>query len=186
MDSGANSYRRFREGGDKQGLAEIIREYNDGLIFYLASIVGDIHTAEDIAADTYVLLGAKKPKDKGNGSFKTWLYTIARNLAIDHIRRQKRRGEAPLDEAYRLSEDDCGLEEKYIKEEQKIQIHRAMNRLKAEYRQVLWLVYFEEMSVKEAAGIMKKSVHSAEMFAHRARKALRAQLEKEGFDNEGL
>ena len=43
MDNGASSYRRFRETGDNSGLAEVIREYRDGLVFYLNSIVGDTY-----------------------------------------------------------------------------------------------------------------------------------------------
>ena len=74
----------------------------------------------------------------------------------------------------------------YIREEQKITIHKALRRLKPEYQQILWLQYFEELSMKDCARIMKKSVHGTEMLASRARKALRAQLEQEGFDNEGL
>ena len=70
MDSGTFNYRRFRDGGDENGLVEIIKEYKDGLIFYLNSIVGNIHTAEELAEDTFVLLGTKKPRDKGTGSFK--------------------------------------------------------------------------------------------------------------------
>ena len=42
MDSGTFNYRRFRDGGDENGLVEIIREYKDGLIFYLNSIVGNL------------------------------------------------------------------------------------------------------------------------------------------------
>ena len=49
MDNGASSYRRFREDGDESGLVEIIRDYKDGLILYLNSFVGNIHTAEEIA-----------------------------------------------------------------------------------------------------------------------------------------
>ena len=61
-----------------------------------------------------------------------------------------------------------------------------MNKLKPEYRQVLWLVYFEEMSNKEAAAVMKKSVHNIEVLVSRARKSLRKQLKTEGFDHEDL
>ena len=46
MDNGASSYRRFRDDGDESGLVEIIRDYKDGLIFYLNSFVGNILTAE--------------------------------------------------------------------------------------------------------------------------------------------
>ena len=82
MDNGASSYRRFRDNGDQNALVEIIRDYKNGLILYLTSIVGNVQTAEELAEDTFVLIGTKKPKDKGKGSFKTWLYTIGRNVAI--------------------------------------------------------------------------------------------------------
>ena len=186
MDNGSQSYRKYRDDGDESGLVEIIRDYKDGLIFYLTSIVGDIHTAEDLTEDTFVLLGTKKPKYKGKCSFKTWLYTIGRNKAIDHLRKKKRLGETPLEEAPDISDEENDLEKDYIKEEQKIQIHRALRTLKPEYRQVLWLVYFDGLAVKEAAKVMKKSIHSTETLVYRARKALKVRLEQEGFDNEGL
>ena len=68
MDNGASSYCRFREEGDLSGLAEIIRDDKDGLILYIFSIVGNIHTAEDIAEDTFVLLGTKKPTTRARDS----------------------------------------------------------------------------------------------------------------------
>ena len=59
-----------------------------------------------------------------------------------------------------------------------------MRKLTPEYQQVLWLIYFEELSNKEAAKIMKKSVRSVESLLYRARKSLKSQLEMEGFDYE--
>ncbi len=85
MDRGSENYRRFLDG-DEAGLAEIVRDYKDGLILFLNSFVNDIHLAED----TFVRLGTRKPKNRGKSSFKTWLYTIGRNLAIDHLRRESR------------------------------------------------------------------------------------------------
>ena len=61
-----------------------------------------------------------------------------------------------------------------------------MRKLSSEHQQVLWLIYFEELSSKEAAKIMKKSVRSIESLLYRARKSLRSQLEMEGFDYEKL
>ena len=186
MDNGASSYRRFREDGDEGGLVEIIRDYKDGLILYLNSFVGNIHTAEDLAEDTFVLLGIKKPKDKGKGSFKTWLYTIGRNVAIDYLRRNSKRGNISIEDCPEIFSDEQNLEKAYIKEERKITLHRALAKLKSEYRQVLWLVYFEDFSIKQVAAVMKKSVHSVETLVYRARKALKSQLELEGFVYEEL
>jgi len=186
MDNGASSYRRFRDEGDESGLVEIIRDYKDGLIFYLNSFVGNIHTAENLAEDTFVLLGIKKPKDKKKGSFKTWLYTIGRNVAIDYLRRNSKTAQISIDECAELISEEESLELSYIREERKIIVHRSLCKLKSEYQQVLWLVYFEGLSNKEAAAVMKKSVHNIETLVYRARNALKSQLEMEGFIYEEL
>ena len=186
MDNGASSYRRFRSNGDESGLVEIIRDYKDGLILYLTSIVGNIQAAEELAEDTFVLLGTKKPRDKGGSSFKTWLYTIGRNVAIDYLRKCKRQSFVSLDDSAELISEEVGIERAYLRKEQQVLVHRAMRKLSPEYQQVLWLVYFEELSNKDAAKVMGKSLRSAESLLYRARKSLKAQLEKEGFDYEKL
>ncbi len=182
MDNGASSYRRFRDNGDVQGLDEIIIEYSDGLILYLTSIVGNVQKAEEITEDTFVLLGTKKPKFKGKSSFKTWLYAIGRNLAVDHIRKDSRKNCISIEDTPEMIDDETAVEEAYIKKEQQIMIHKAMRKLQPKYQQVLWLIYFEGFSNKEAAKIMKKSLRSLESMLYRARKSLRSQLETEGFE----
>lgn len=186
MDNGARSYHRFRIDGDESGLVEIIHTYRDGLILYINSIVHDLHTAEELVEDTFVLLGTKKPKDKGTASFKTWLYTIARRLALNHLRRHARRAEVSLDDCPTAVATDHDPETAYLQEERKRTVHTAMQKLKSEYRQVLWLVYFEDFSHKDTAILLNKSVHNVETLIYRARKALKAQLEKEGFSYEEL
>lgn len=186
MENGASSYRRFYDDGDESGLVEIIKCYKDGLILYLNSLVGNIHTAEELAEDTFVLLGIKKPKDKGKSSFKTWLYTIGRNVAIDYLRRNSKQTNISINDYPELVSEEENLELAYVKEERKSTVYRALWKLKPEYRQVLWLVYFENFSNKQTAAVMKKNVHSIETLIYRARKALKSQLELEGFVYEEL
>ena len=183
MDNGASSYRRFRDAGDAHGLDEIIIEYSDGLIFYLTSIVGNIQTAGELTEDTFVLLGTKKPKYKGKSSFKTWLYAIGRNIALDHLRKYSKKTCISIEETSEMIDDETAVEETYIQKEQQIMIHKAMRKLCPKYQQVLWLIYFEGFSNKEAAKIMKKNLRSIESILYRARKSLRSQLETEGFEN---
>lgn len=184
MDSGCDSYRRFREEGDTEALAEIIRTYRDGLVFYLNSLVGDFGAAEELAEDAFVLLAVKKPQDKGTGSFKTWLYTIGRNLAINHLRKTARWARAAENEV--PAPEEVPPETAYLRQEKALAVHRAMGKLKREYRQVLWLLYFEDFTCREAAAVMKRSVHSVETLAYRARHALKTQLEQEGYTDEDL
>ncbi|MCI9449927.1 MAG: RNA polymerase sigma factor [Clostridiales bacterium] len=181
MDNGASSYRRFTEG-DESGFVEIVRDYKDGLILYLNSFVRDVRIAEELAEDTFVKLGIKKPKNFEKASFKTWLYTIGRNTAIDYIRHTARKRIISLDDLPDAADDAYSLEESYIHEENKRQLHHAIGELKSEYRQVLTLIYFEDMTCKEAAKIMKKSTHNIEALVSRARKALKVKLEEQNKD----
>ena len=185
MDNGASSYRRFLDGDD-EGIVEIIKDYKDGLTLYLNGYVDNIFVAEELMEETFFKLMMKKPRFNGKFSFKTWLYTIGRNVAIDYIRHNERVSDTPLEdfENY-LSEEDI-VETSYLREERKIAVHKALRKLKAEYRQVLYLIYFEGFSNSEAATTMKKSKHQLENLVYRARMSLRSELDKEGFVYEEL
>ncbi len=183
MDNGESSYRRFLSGDDN-GLVELIRDYKDGLIFFLNGFARDINTAEELCEDTFVRLAVNKPRFDGRSSFKTFLYKIARNIALDYLRTH--REHISIEEAGELSSGERSLEETYLREERKIAVHRALDKLKPDYRQVLWLTYFEELSNKETAAVMRKTVHGIETLVYRARLALKKQLEKEGFVYENV
>ena len=185
MDNGAENYRRFLQGDD-EAFVEIIRDYKDGLILYLNGFVNNILTAEELTEDVFFKLVTRKPRFKEKSSFKTWLYAIGRNTAVDYLRRNKKKKEVSAEEIKETEDERLSLEQSYIKQERLLLIHRAMEKLKPEYRQVLWLVYFEDFSQKETAGIMKKSVHSIETLVYRARLALKAELEKGGFIYEDI
>ena len=184
MDNGASSYRRFRDNGDVSGFDEIVMDYSDGLMLYLTSIVGNIWTAEELTEETFFLLATKKPKFKENYSFKTWLYTIGRNIALNYLKKKAKYPTVPIENTPELISDEAAVEDAYIKKEQQIAVHRAMRKLKPEYQQVLWLIYFEGLSNKEAAKVMRKSVRSTESILYRAKKSLKSQLEMEGINYE--
>lgn len=183
MDNGAENYRKFLDG-DENAIVEIIRDYKDGLILFLNGIVGNIHTAEDLMEETFVKLLVKKPRYSEKFSFRTWLYTIGRNAALDHLRHNSKRSDTPLDELELADKQD--LEFSYIREEQKIMVHHALEKLKPDYRQVLYLSFFEELSNEETAAVMHKNKRQVENLLYRAKQALKNELEKEGFVYEGL
>ena len=184
MDQGAILYRSYI-GGDDEAMVELIRIYKDGLMLYLNGITSDLSLAEEFMEDTFFRLAAKRPKYSGKSSFKTWLYTIGRNAALDSLRKRKFISETPVEERYDLS-DERDLEREYLREEQKVALHQAMETLNSDYRQVLYLTFFEEMSNAEAAAVMKKSRRQIENLLYRAKLALKTTLEKEGFEYEGL
>ena len=183
MDSGFENYQRFLKG-EQDALEQIIKTYKDGLILYLNGFVGDLVTAEELTEETFVKLVLKRPHFSGGAAFKTWLYTIARNTAIDYLRRNKRES-VPLEDCPQLADEE-DLERSYIQQEEQLLMHSCMKRLKPEYRQVLWLSYFEGFSYQQIGRVMKKTTHGVETLAYRARVALKNLMIKEGYNYEGL
>ena len=185
MDNGASSYRRFLEGDD-DGIVEIIKDHKDGFMLYLNSFVQNIHLAEDLTEDTFVKLIAKRPRFSGRSTFKTWLYSIGRNVALDYLRKNAKMPTVSAEEAAVLIADEADVVRNYLRTEQKLQLHAALKRLNKDYRQVLVLVYFEEFDNAQVASIMGKSKKQIENLVYRAKLSLKSELEKEGFVYEDL
>lgn len=183
MDPGADSYKRFLKG-DKNAIGEIVEGYRAGLEYFLLSIVNNEDTAEEIAQDTFVYLFVKKPKYKEKSSFKTWLYTIGKNRAYKYLKKNQKY--TSLDESYPvfISDERMALEEKYFSDTEKLNVISVMSKLKKEYREILWLTYFEELSNRECAEILGKKLHDIESLLYRARKALKKLLQEEGYTYE--
>lgn len=185
MDNGTKNYLRFIDG-DKDGMTEIIKEYKDGLILYINSFTGNLHTAEELMEDTFVKLVVKKPHFSAKYSFKTWLYTIGRNTALDYLRRSSKSRDLSFDELSSLSDYSTDIENEYLRSERKIIVHRALQRVKDDYRSVIYLSYFENFDNRQIAKIMKKSARQVENLLYRSKQALKKELEKEGFVYEEL
>ena len=209
MDNGASSYLRVLDGaaesffekaqaidtrtdlysryvdGDDEAFVDLIRQYKDGLIFYLDSFTHNIFEAEDLAQETFVKIAIHKPFFSPRAQFKTWLYTIARNLAIDWLRKQAKQNTLSLESAGDMPADEMSLEQNYLRQEKRIVVRRALRRIKCDYSQVLYLIYFEGFNNAQAAKIMKKSKRQIENLLYQAKKALKSELCKEAlFDEE--
>jgi len=185
MDNGASSYRRFLEGDD-DGIVEIIKDHKDGLMLYLNSFVQNIHLAEDLTEDTFVKLIARRPRFSGKSTFKTWLYSIGRNVALDYLRKCAKLPTVSAEEAMALIADETDVARQYLRSERKLQVHKALKQLNDEYRQVLVLAYFENFQNDQVASIMGKSKKQIENLVYRAKLSLKSELKKEGFVYEDL
>ncbi len=182
MGNGESSYRRYL-AGNESAFDEILELYKDNLIFFLCRFVGSVSVAEELAADCFALLIAQPDKYDFSVSLKTWLFTVGKNRATDYLRRQNRWRIHPLEEAATLpGSDEDDPEALFLKKERERQLHRAMGRLKPNYRAALHLVYFEELSYEEAGQVLHMSKKQIENLVYRGKNALRADLEKEGFE----
>ena len=184
MANGESSYRRFLDG-DNDGLVEIVETYRDGMILYVNGIVGNIFVAEEIVQETFTKLIIKKPRFFGKSSFKTWLYSIARNIAFDELRHHGKEN-VPLSDIEGALEAEETIEKAYIKDEEQACLNKAVKRLGDDHAQAVRLKYFEEFSNEECAKIMKRSRHAFENLLYRAKNSLRDELKKEGYEYEKL
>ncbi len=178
-DFGALCYRRFLDG-DESGFDEILRLYHDSLIFFIHRLVKNYETAEDLAADTFMELLVHKNRYRFKSSFKTYLFSIARHKAIDHIRRESRYAMLSTDaEDFHDLADFRSLEQEIIATAEKKRIQTLIAGLAEDYATYLHLYYFEELTLEETAKIMKKTKKQMANIAYRAKKALEEAMRKE-------
>ena len=182
MDNGASSYRRFLDGDDT-GIVEIIRDYKDGLILYLNGITGNIHTAEEIMEDAIVALIMKRKRFDNEANFRSYLFKITKNHAIDYLR--KWRNHVALEDVQNilLTED---LETGRSRRARNALVYIQIQSLPEQYRQILHLAYFEEFSLVQISKIMGKSMKQVYNLHSRAKEALKQRLIKEGLTYEEL
>lgn len=171
--------------GDENALARIIEMNSDSLLYFVCPIVRDIGTAEEIVSDSFVQIAVKRRSFRGDSSLKTYLYAIARNRAVDYVRKMARRGEILCENDETLA-DTATLEGMILKSERDRHLHSAMAELCEDYRTVLHLVYFEGMNASQAAEVMKKNKKQTDNLLYRAKLALKSILEKDGYGYENI
>lgn len=171
-------YERYFQG-DREAAEQLVHRYEEALIRYIGGYVSDYHESEDMMIETFALMFARKRPVSSDKCFKTYLYKTARNLSIRH----KRKKRFPLLEIHQTEFEMTGVtsvDAELLRDEQRKELICAMEQLKEEYQEVLYLLYFEEMKYEEAGRVMGKSVAQITNLAHRAKKSMKKLLEKEG------
>lgn len=179
MDNGACSYRRFLDG-DESAFEEIMEELFYGLVFFIDRYVHDVHTAEDIAIDTFSDLVVHRHRYNFKVTLKTYLFMIGRSRALDYIKHRRVIDFVELTEAQNLSDDEKALEKIVLADERKCLVNTALSKLPDDMRAVIHLIYFEDMTYDEAAKITKKNRKQVDNLLYRAKKELRTLLGEEG------
>lgn len=88
--------------GDDAAFGELVGRYEEKLFAFIARMTGDNHLAEDIFQQVFIKVAKNAAAFDGRASFSTWLYRIARNAALDELRRRSRRPEERAGEAGEL------------------------------------------------------------------------------------
>ena len=167
--------------GDEAAAEELVARYGDTLALYIHGFLGDLHEAEDLMIEAFALMFAKPRPVSEQGSFRGYLFRIGRNLAGRH-RQKHRLWLLSLEELTFEPKSEVLAEMPFYGKERKRQLYKAMEKLKDDYREALYLVYFEDMSYRQAASVMGKSESQITKLVYRGKQSLKTILEKEGFD----
>ena len=171
-------YGRFLRERSEDDLRLLLVRYRESLTLFLFGIVHDMDDAEELMLDTFAVAASGTSRFSGRSSFRTWLFAIGRKRAFSHLRKNRRQAEQLQDRAYETEEPERSL----LTQERDRRLYAALERLNGDYRQVLYLLYFEEMSHEEAARVMGKSAKQVYNLSFRGKQALKETLERMGFD----
>ncbi len=171
-------YRAYLNCGDQEALRCLLERHREGLTLFLFGFVRNAEDAEELMLDAFAEVAAGPTVFSGKSSFKTWLFSIGKHLAMKRLRRERR--EIPMEELP-PGEEEALPETRLLQEERKRALYLALERIAPEYREVLLLQYMEEMSPAEIARVTGKRVKQIYNLTERGKHALRTELERMGF-----
>lgn len=154
-----------------EAIERLFKKYYNEAKLYVAALCHDEALAEDIVSESFYKAFTRIDEEKE--SFKFWLLKVCRNAYFDYLKKNRRLS-AVHDN---MAADTVDLAEKVIEDEEYRALYRAIALLKDNYREVILLYYFDELSVSEIAGITEQSVQNVKVLMYRARMKLKEILE---------
>jgi RNA polymerase sigma-70 factor (ECF subfamily) len=169
----SSAVRRAQEG-DREAIGFLYARYADNVCGYVRSIVHDQHEAEDITQHVFAkLIHVIGKYQEREVPFFAWILRVARNVAVDHIRRQRC---IPVEEVRLTGPDRNGPEHN----ERINDLREALAKLPDDQREVLVLRHFAGLSPTEIAEHTGRTEGSVHGLHHRGRRALTAELASRG------
>ncbi|MCI0371196.1 MAG: sigma-70 family RNA polymerase sigma factor [candidate division NC10 bacterium] len=179
---------RAVQAGDEAAFALLYRRYERRLLAFLVPYVGDTAFAEDLLQETFLRVFRQRASYEPRAPLRTWLYAIARNLALDQFRRRRshRESASPLGEETQVGRDPERLPDPapdalgvLTGREAATALRAALLDLPEEDRAVILLSRLEGLRYREIAEILGSTEGAVKVRAHRALLALRKRLRRE-------
>jgi len=174
--------------GDPKAFGELVRRYGNGLLGYLTRMSQNRHEAEDLFQETFKRVHEKAHTFRGS-QFKSWLFRIATNAAIDGMRKGKGKRMVSLNQkldctdgdgeelsAVALADDSQEPSQEAAKAEQVRQVREAVMSLPSRQRATLVLAYYQQLSYPEVAKVLGCSLGTVKTQMFRALKTLGQKL----------
>jgi RNA polymerase sigma-70 factor (ECF subfamily) len=160
---------------DTELIARLVAQYHYRLLRYLVYLTGRREQAEDLVQETWVRVLERADLYDGRSRFEPWLFSIARNLAFDHLRRRDFSGP---DAARELAAPE--LDSPFVaaaRSEDAARIATALGALEPIYREALLLRFQEELSLEEIAQVAGAPLTTVSSRIYRGLALLRSRLE---------
>jgi RNA polymerase sigma-70 factor (ECF subfamily) len=176
---------RMFQDGDAQAFEQLFRRYKTPIYAFLIRQCGNRETAADLQQEVFARLIRSARSFKHQSKFSTWIYTIARNAAVDNARRARHRAhrsleERPRDDGPRLGDrvasSDPEPDRSVIAERLRDDLVQAIEQLPAEQREVFLLREYHGMPFHEIAEVVGAKVGTVKSRMRYALEALRREL----------
>ncbi|MFL5573852.1 MAG: RNA polymerase sigma factor [Gemmatimonadaceae bacterium] len=179
----------FAQEGREDAYRELVKRYERPVFSLIYRMVRDNETAEDLAQETFIKVLNNIDRYRPEFKFSSWLFKIANNVAIDHLRRRQldtismsgSPHAATMDAIEATSFDVVAHQESALDEMEARElgsaIERAIGRLRPEYRSCIMLRHVEGRSYEEIAATLDLPLGTVKTYIHRARHELRKALE---------
>jgi RNA polymerase sigma-70 factor (ECF subfamily) len=184
MPTEAQEITRGLRRRDPDLLDQLIEQYHYRLFRYLLSLTGNREAAEDLFQETWIRVLERGHQYNQKWKFGTWLFTIARNLFVDGLRRKNPAAGGnieELDEASDFAEskasDAPSPFDLQAQREESDRVAHAMDCLSVSYREVLVLRFQEDLSLEEIAMVVAAPVPTVKSRLYRGMEALKDHLE---------
>lgn len=167
--------------GEQAAFEDLIREFEQPLLYYTAKLVGDQNQAFDVLQETWLRAFRQIRRLSQPASLRTWLYRMAHGLAIDRVRQDRSRRRVEQSKAETLDE---AAEEPAFGPHDVAAVHRALDEIDVAHREVLVLQFLEDMSIAEIAAVLDCPPGTVKSRLHYAKRALRTALDRGGYGTE--
>ena len=165
--------------GDLHALDELYARHGPGILSYLTTFLNNRQQAEEVLQDVMLTAWTSAATFRGESKVRTWLLVIARNRAINSVRR-KSPHVIPFDEALDSPSADTTPMERVEKNARKQMLNEALSRLPEAHREILELVFYHQLTGPEVAEVLDINLGTVKSRLHRAKEMLRRVLEMMG------
>lgn len=162
------------QSGSNEAFAALFKQYADGIYAYCVKILADRQRAKDVVQETFLKIRQFSGQIQHGESFKYWIFRIAHNEALMEIRKQRRNGHIEVDSVWQEETPH----DQYINLERTAVVNGLLDSLRREYREVLILRAYEDLSYSEIAAITGDSESSVKSRIFKARKAMSKKLKE--------